>query len=160
MQPIDVGDVQPRELRAHGRHLGVVETHGLEVGQAPGRVAQSGVERQRPPIGLRRLAGAVHRPQGVAVVQPQLRLAREFGQQALVQRLDLRWIAHQRQAGGQEVAVGRIGRVDLQQAAHMGERLLGLLLLEQGVGVGEPRTVERRIDRQSPLQHRLGLGLA
>lgn len=75
----------------------------------------------------------------MAVVEPDLRLAREVRQQRLVEQGFPGFLANQPQAGGEQISIHRVGRVAGQQALQMRDRLGGLLLAKQGLGIGEAR---------------------
>ena len=78
------GKIVARELRAHRRDLVVAEAEGLEIGEAPIRLAEAGIERDAAPIssdGLVLTPGGLQR---VAVAHPHPRVVRIFAEDRFV----------------------------------------------------------------------------
>ena len=57
MQALVVIQIQSLQLRAHRCDIGLVEAHGLQVGQAPPGTSEAGVDVQRASIGNDRAIG-------------------------------------------------------------------------------------------------------
>ncbi len=104
---------------------------------------------------IRRGEEAADGPEGMSIVQPDPGLAWELRQQPFVERDRARLIADQAEAGGEQVAVGRMAWVARCKGLGLGERLARLLLAEQDLRIAEAGGVEVRIQLQAAGEKRL-----
>ena len=158
MDPVVVGQGRHLGHAGDGRVLGGGELHHLEVGQAPVGFAEAGCQGDAPAIGRHRVLLAAHGAEGMAVVQPDLRLAAIGDQKVFVDPVDGLVIADQGETRRLEVAVGGIVRRLFQQPVDLGQALRRLLLQEQGVGQVETDGGTAGIGLEDVGEQHLGVG--
>ncbi len=160
VQPVLVVEVGRRQRAQHGRDLLGAEVEGLEVGQAPPRLAQRRGQRDAAQIGLHAVGLPPHRLQHMAQAQPQARLVGMALQQALIGGGAALIVPDRGQDGGVEAEMGGVVGLDLEQALDLDQGLGRLVVPVQHPGIGAPRRDEAGRQLQATLQHGLGLAVA
>ena len=152
METMFVGEVVTRQLRAHRRDLVVAEAEGLEVGQAPVRFAETGIQRNAAAIrgdGLRLASGGFQR---MAVAHPHPRVVGVFAQQRVVERDAGGVFAQPTENRGLQGTAAGIAGVVRQQDVELRQRRFRLLIAMQHQRVMLARLTEPRRQFEAALQ--------
>src|ERR1700730_18446791 len=148
------------QLRLHLSQLLRAEAEGLEVGEAPPRFPETGVQLECAPVGadpLARPAGGLER---MPVAQPQLRLARVLLEHAGVDVDGARIFPDTREDRGLETAVVGVARLGGEQLLDVWEGSGMLALAVQRHGVVVTSTGEAGRELEAARQQTLGVVVA
>src|SRR5437764_11083380 len=146
-----------RLLTAHARELLVREAGGLEVGEAPVRVAIPWPHRGGLAVGLDRLRLPAEGFEGVADRQNQVRSLRAVDQQLAVHLQCLLMPAEATAGLAVEGPVRRVARLELQELAGLLDRLQVLVTLHQHRRVLVARCAVIWREHQHTLEQELGV---
>jgi hypothetical protein len=157
VEAVLVGQVRPLQLGFHGRHVGLGEADGLQVGQAPPGLTELRRQRDRAAVGLDRVGLAADGLQSMAVAHPDLGLLRLVLQHPLVEADRLFVLADPAERGGLQVAVAGVARILGQQAVTLGDRGLRLVPPVKHRRIVVPRRGEARGQLHAAGQQLLGV---
>ena len=152
VQPVLVFEVRALQLRPHRGDVGIVETEGLEVGQAPPGIAEARVEFEAAAIGGDRAFAQARGLQRVPLAEPDMGLVGMFGEEVFVQFDRFPEVAGTAQHHRPEVAIAGIAGVLGQQPFDLGQRLLRAIAAVQDHGVVLARRMEARRQLQATLE--------
>ncbi len=153
-------DLRALELALHRGDVGLAEAEGLQVGQAPVRLAEARLELDGAAIGRDRFLLASRRLQRVALAEPDPGLLRILPQQFLVDADRPVVIADAREHHGPQVAEARAARFGREQLVDLRERFHRLVVPVQDDGKIVPRRLEAWRQFEAAREQVLGVAVA
>ena len=160
MQAILRAEVAALQLLAHRLQLIGVEAEGLQVGQAPVRLAETGFQRDAPAVSLDRAVLESCGLQRMAVAHPDPGVARIFGEDSVIDLDRWRVVADPAQDHRFEIAVTGIVRFDRQQGFDLCQRLHVLVTAIEHQRVVLPRGVKARGEFEATRKQQFGIVVA
>jgi hypothetical protein len=157
VNPVVVGHIGARELPAHRLDVRRVEAEGLQVGEAPPRLAVTGCQPDGVAVGRDAVTGASRRLEYITVGDPDARIGWVIREHR-VESLDGTIVfAQARKHVGPQVQPRRVLLPGGQQQFELGQRLLVAVDLVEGERPGVPCRGEVRCARQAGLEQRNGV---
>ena len=149
VQAVFIRDVPAGELHRHRGLLLAGQVRDLQICEAPVRLTQAGREADGVSVGGHGVFPAPDGSQSVSEIEPDFRLRPIVDHQRLI-KLDRSMVfTHKSKAARQKVPVGCVVRIARDQPLRLTCRFGSFLLPKQGIGVGEPKAIPRRVQAQS-----------